>query len=98
MMQYEAGITGKWLAMLKEIAPRLARVALVGNPKTTAYDYFLRAAEAAARRSRSSLCPVGPRPPPTSSVRSAASRARRTVACSCRRMAPLAGMAVAQPE
>jgi putative ABC transport system substrate-binding protein len=48
MMQYEAGITGKWLAMLKEIAPRLARVALVGNPKTTAYDYFLRAAEAAA--------------------------------------------------
>jgi putative ABC transport system substrate-binding protein len=48
MMQYEAGITGKWLAMLKEISPRLARVALVGNPKTTAYDYFLRAAEAAA--------------------------------------------------
>jgi putative ABC transport system substrate-binding protein len=48
MMQYEAGITGKWLAMLREIAPRLAHVALVGNPKTTAYDYFLRAAEAAA--------------------------------------------------
>ena len=48
MLQYEAGITGKWLAMLKEISPRLARVTLVGNPKTTAYDYFLRAAEAAA--------------------------------------------------
>jgi putative tryptophan/tyrosine transport system substrate-binding protein len=48
MMQYEAGITGKWLAMLKEIAPRLARVALVGNPKTTAYDSFLRTAEAVA--------------------------------------------------
>ena len=48
MMQYEAGITGKWLAMLKEISPRLARVALVGNAKTTAYDYFLGAAEAAA--------------------------------------------------
>ena len=48
MLQYEAGISGKWLAMLKEIAPRLARAALVGNPKTTAYDYFLRAAEAAA--------------------------------------------------
>ena len=47
MMQYEAGITGKWLAMLKEISPRLARVALVGNAKTTAYDYFLGAAEAA---------------------------------------------------
>jgi putative tryptophan/tyrosine transport system substrate-binding protein len=48
MMQYEAGIIGKWLAMLKEIAPSLTRAALVGNPKTTAYDYFLRAAEAAA--------------------------------------------------
>jgi putative ABC transport system substrate-binding protein len=49
MMQYEAGITGKWLAMLKEISPRLARAALLGNPKTTAYDYFLKSAEAAAR-------------------------------------------------
>ena len=36
VMQYEASITGKWLAMLKEIAPRLARAALVANPKTTA--------------------------------------------------------------
>jgi hypothetical protein len=34
--------------MLKEIAPRLARAALLGNPKTTAYDYFLQAAEATA--------------------------------------------------
>src|SRR5712691_3091960 len=48
LMQFEAGITGKWLAMLKEIAPRLARAALVANPKTTPYDYFLRAAEALA--------------------------------------------------
>ena len=48
MMQYEAGITGKWLAMLKEISPRLARAALVGNPKTAPYDYYLRAAEALA--------------------------------------------------
>jgi putative tryptophan/tyrosine transport system substrate-binding protein len=47
VMQYEAGITGKWLAMLKEIAPDLTRVALVANPKQTAYDYFVRAAEAA---------------------------------------------------
>jgi putative ABC transport system substrate-binding protein len=39
MLQFEAGITGKWLAMLKEIAPRLARAALVGNPKTTAYAH-----------------------------------------------------------
>jgi putative ABC transport system substrate-binding protein len=34
--------------MLKEIAPRLARAALVANPKTSPYDYFLRAAEALA--------------------------------------------------
>jgi ABC-type uncharacterized transport system substrate-binding protein len=48
LLQFETGITGKWLAMLHEIAPRLARAALVGNPKTTAFDYFLRAAEATA--------------------------------------------------
>ena len=47
LMNYEPGITGKWLAMLKEIAPQLARAALVGNPKTTSYEYFVRAAEAA---------------------------------------------------
>ena len=46
VMQYEAGITGKWLAMLKEIAPDLKRAALMANPKVTAYDYFERAAEA----------------------------------------------------
>jgi putative ABC transport system substrate-binding protein len=45
VMQYEAGIVGKWLAMLKEIAPRLVRVGLLANPRTTAYDYFQRAAE-----------------------------------------------------
>jgi putative tryptophan/tyrosine transport system substrate-binding protein len=48
VMQYEAGITGKWLAMLKEIAPGTSRAALLANPRATAYDYFLRAAETAA--------------------------------------------------
>jgi putative ABC transport system substrate-binding protein len=48
IIQYETGITGKWLAMLKEIAPSLARVAVLANPKGTAYDYFLRNAMAAA--------------------------------------------------
>jgi ABC-type uncharacterized transport system substrate-binding protein len=48
VIAYEPGITGKWLAMLKEIAPRLTRADLVANPKTTAYDYFLRNAKAAA--------------------------------------------------
>jgi putative tryptophan/tyrosine transport system substrate-binding protein len=48
LMLYEVGIAGKWLGMLKEIAPGLARAALVANPKTTAYDYYVRNAEAAA--------------------------------------------------
>jgi putative ABC transport system substrate-binding protein len=48
VLHYEPGIIGKWLAMLKEIAPHLARAAFVTNPKTTAYDYFRGAAEAAA--------------------------------------------------
>ncbi|MFZ0109803.1 MAG: ABC transporter substrate-binding protein [Pseudolabrys sp.] len=48
LLLYEEGITGKWLAMLKEIAPNLTRAALVANPKTTSFDYFLRSAEALA--------------------------------------------------
>jgi putative ABC transport system substrate-binding protein len=48
MLLYEAGIVGKWLAMLKEIAPGLTRVAVLGNPKTAPFDYFKGAAEAAA--------------------------------------------------
>jgi putative tryptophan/tyrosine transport system substrate-binding protein len=46
LMQYDASVTGKWLAMLKEIAPRLARAAFVVNPKTAPfYNYYLRTAE-----------------------------------------------------
>jgi putative tryptophan/tyrosine transport system substrate-binding protein len=46
VMLYEASVTGKWLAMLKEIAPRLERAAFVINPKTAPYyHYYLRAAE-----------------------------------------------------
>jgi len=49
VMQYEASVTGKWLAMLKEIVPSLVRAAFMANPKTaTFYDYYLQAAEAAA--------------------------------------------------
>ena len=48
MLTFEEGVTGKWLAMLKEVAPHLDRVALVSNPKTTNYDYFLRTATDAA--------------------------------------------------
>jgi putative ABC transport system substrate-binding protein len=48
LLQYEEGITGKWLAMLKEIAPNLRRAALLANPRTAAFDYFLRSAKALA--------------------------------------------------
>jgi putative ABC transport system substrate-binding protein len=48
-MLFEASITGKWLAMLKEVAPDLARAALVINPKSAPYvQFYLRAAQAAA--------------------------------------------------
>ena len=80
VLQYEASITGKWLAMLKEIAPGLARSALVANPKVTAYDHFLRASETMAPRWRSNWCPVRSRTPPTSSVSSVRSRACQTAA------------------
>ena len=48
LLHYEEGISGKWLGLLKEIAPRLARAALVANPKNPVYDYFIRSANAAA--------------------------------------------------
>jgi hypothetical protein len=48
LLMYEAGITGKWLAMLKEVSPHLSRAALMAS-SSTAYDHFLRAATAAAQ-------------------------------------------------
>ena len=47
-MQYEPGIVSKWLSMLKEIAPRTERVAVLANPKSSPFDYFLSAAQAGA--------------------------------------------------
>jgi putative ABC transport system substrate-binding protein len=58
VLHYEAGIIGKWLAMLKEIAPRTARVAFVTNPKTSGYDYFLGAAKTAAQLLAIELIPT----------------------------------------
>jgi len=55
---YEEGIVGKWLAMLKEIAPHLTRVAIVGNPKTMPYDYYLRIAAALAPSLAIELVPM----------------------------------------
>jgi putative ABC transport system substrate-binding protein len=48
VLHYEGTIVGKWLEMLKELAPRLTRAVLIANPKVTSYDYFLQAAQTAA--------------------------------------------------
>jgi putative ABC transport system substrate-binding protein len=49
IMAYEPSVVGKWMQMLKEIAPKTTRIALLGNPKTAVYyDYLQHAAEAAA--------------------------------------------------
>jgi putative ABC transport system substrate-binding protein len=48
VLHLEASVVGKWLAMLKEIAPRLTRAALLGNRNTTAFDYFMQSAQAVA--------------------------------------------------
>jgi putative tryptophan/tyrosine transport system substrate-binding protein len=58
LLLYEEGITGKWLAMLKEIAPGLSRAALIANPKRTPYDYFVRSAKSAAPALRIELAPA----------------------------------------
>jgi len=46
----EASIGGKWLELLKEIAPRTKRAGLMFNPAIATYfDYYLKPFEAAAR-------------------------------------------------
>jgi putative ABC transport system substrate-binding protein len=48
-MNFEFSISGKWLELLKEMAPDLARVAIIFNPKTAPYaNGYLRPLQAAA--------------------------------------------------
>ena len=48
-MNMEPTMAGKWMELLKEIAPRVARVALLFNPATAPYaEYWLNPFEAAA--------------------------------------------------
>ena len=55
---FEGSITGKWLGMLKEIAPQLKRAAFIANP--TAYNYLFPPAKQAASALGIDLtpCPV----------------------------------------
>jgi putative ABC transport system substrate-binding protein len=46
---YEGSIAGKWLAMVKEIDPRVTRAAFIINPKTSSFAHFAREAETMAR-------------------------------------------------
>jgi putative ABC transport system substrate-binding protein len=47
---FEASMTGKWVALLKDVAPEITRVGFLFNPQTTAGggSYFLRPIDAAA--------------------------------------------------
>jgi putative ABC transport system substrate-binding protein len=58
VLHYEVGILGKWLAMLKEIAPTVARAALVGDPRSPVYNYFVRAGQAPAQSLAIELVPT----------------------------------------
>ena len=58
VLHYEVGIVGKWLAMLKELAPNLTRVALMADPKSPIFNYFVRASETAARPLAIELVPA----------------------------------------
>jgi putative ABC transport system substrate-binding protein len=55
LLGIEASIAGKWLAMLKEIAP-VTRVALMANPKNI-FDYFVQAAVPLAKSLSIELVP-----------------------------------------
>jgi ABC-type uncharacterized transport system substrate-binding protein len=76
----EEGIVGKWLAMLKEMAPQLARVAILFNPKMDEFEFaaYRQTAEADLIRSESSLCRVRARTPPKLGTTSLLLRRRRT--------------------
>ena len=58
VLLYEEGIIGKWLAMLKEVAPKITRVAIVANPKTTPFDYFLQTAKRPATSLAIDIAPM----------------------------------------
>jgi putative ABC transport system substrate-binding protein len=45
---FEPAMGGKWLGMLKEVAPALGRVGVLAVPRTAPHTAFLRAAEAVA--------------------------------------------------
>jgi putative tryptophan/tyrosine transport system substrate-binding protein len=58
-ISYDAPIIGKWIQLLKEIAPEITRVATIFNPDTAFHPSFIREVEAASSFGvRSMLAPV----------------------------------------
>lgn len=57
LLLFEGQIAGKWLAMLKEVAPRVRRVAFIIDPRTTPFDYFFPPSETAAKSLAVELVP-----------------------------------------
>jgi ABC-type uncharacterized transport system substrate-binding protein len=54
----EPSISGKWLGMLKEVAPHVSRAAFIANPATMSYDQMLRAAQIEAPSLEIELVPI----------------------------------------
>lgn len=54
----EPSISGKWLGMLKEVAPHVSRAAFIANPATSSYDQMLRAAQIVAPSLGIELVPI----------------------------------------
>ena len=50
-MNVDAPMAGKWLELIKEVAPRVNRIALVYNPRTSPYQSYLKSFDETARRS-----------------------------------------------
>jgi putative tryptophan/tyrosine transport system substrate-binding protein len=49
-MNAEATMAGKWLGLIKEIAPKIERVALIYNPRTSPYHSYLREFDSTAKQ------------------------------------------------
>jgi putative tryptophan/tyrosine transport system substrate-binding protein len=48
LMNVDASMAGKWLELIKEIAPKVERVALIFNPRAAPYTSYLRSFDASA--------------------------------------------------
>ena len=60
---FEPSIAGKWLSMLKEVAPRTKRAGFLANPDVPSYGYYLNAAKAPAASLEIELVPCAVKNP-----------------------------------